>query len=122
MNNKVRLGPFVLFFALITIILTVLALLDFSTTQADEALAKRYADVTKIKYELEKRGGFFLRQLDETNETADPEKDGIYTHVEQNNSYTLTIDYVLSEDGYDIRRWQITRDWKETNIFDKILQ
>lgn len=140
MNSKIKLGPLAIFLAIITIILVMLALLNHVTATADVALAERYAEVTKIKYELEEQGSRFLQTLDTGVEEAAPEvataenettedeareaapADTYLTHTEKNGDYTLTIDYTLENGSYHVKRWRITKEWEETNVYENILQ
>ena len=123
MNSKIKLGPLAIFLAIITIILVMLARLNHVTATADVALAERYAEVTKIKYELEEKGSRFLEELDTGGgeREADPAKD-YYTHIEKNGDYTLTIDYTFENGSYHVIRWRITKDWEETNVYENIIQ
>ena len=49
----IRLGPLALLLAVISICLTILAVLSFTTGQADLRLAQRYADTVTERYALE---------------------------------------------------------------------
>ena len=124
MNRKIKLGPLAIFLAIITIILVMLALLNHTTANADVVLAERYAEVTQIKYDLEKEGAKFLKELDGGNpqDLVPLEgKDGIYSHIIKNGDYSLTIDFTLEGDGYQVKRWQIHKEWEETNQYENIL-
>ena len=48
----VKLGPLALLLTVISICLTTLAILTFSTARADGRLAERYAETVTLRYEL----------------------------------------------------------------------
>ena len=131
MTNRIKLGPLAIFLAIITIILTMLALLGFVTANADVALAERYARVTQIKYELEQKGNEFLESLDDSindggglmlRDDITRKSSGLYTHTEELDEYQLTIDFESKGNSYEVKRWKITKDWKEANPFENIWQ
>ena len=136
MNSRIRLGPLAIFLAIITIILAMLGLLNYVTSTADAALAERYARVTATKYELEQKGSIFVSQADSIlkgggsltenginaqDEKKEKEGKEIYTHIEQTDGYTLTVDYSCEAEGIRILRWRISKDWEEQNVFENIL-
>ena len=131
MINKIKLGPLAIFLTIITIVLTMLALLSFVTANADAALAERYAQVTQIKYALEKQGNDFLKDLDDflkegnslmLRDDVTRNSKGVYSHIEELDEYQLTIEFETDGDRYQIKRWKISKDWEEENPFDNIWQ
>ena len=60
----IKLGPLALLLTVISICLTVLAILTFTTARADMALAEKYADTIRLRYELEAEGQSFLAEAD----------------------------------------------------------
>ena len=98
MNHvPIKLGPLALLLTVVSICLTVLAILTFTTARADLALAEQYAETVQTRYALEQQGQEFLA-------TAEPglgqvfEKDGM----------RLTV--VLDENG-TVARWNLEREW-----------
>lgn len=61
----VRLGPLALLLTVVAICMTVLALLTFSTARADLAMAERFGESTRLRYELEAQGQAFLGEAAE---------------------------------------------------------
>ena len=131
MINKIKLGPLAIFLTIITIVLTMLALLSFVTANADAALAERYAQVTQIKYALEKQGNDFLKDLDDflkegnslmLRDDVTRNSKGVYSHIEELDEYQLTIEFETDGDRYQIKRWKISKDGEEENPFDNIWQ
>ncbi len=100
MNHvPVKLGPMALLLTVITICLTVLAILTFSTARADLALAERYAGTVATRYELEVQGQEFL-------ETAQPGQ----TRSFESDGMTLTVS--LDENG-NVSRWTMEKAWSQ---------
>ena len=128
--SKVKLRPLAVFLAIITIILAMLALLNFVTASADLKLAERYGEVTQIKYGLEKRGAAFLAEADEAAAagTSPAALDGVavgdgggFSHEETEGEYTLTIDFSAENGACRVERWRISKEWREQNLFENIL-
>ena len=63
----IKLGPLALLLAVISICLTTLGILTFTTARADLRLAEKYASTVRTRYELERRGQEFLQELSETD-------------------------------------------------------
>ena len=106
----IKLGPLTLLLTVITICLTVLSILTFTTARADMSLARRYADTVKTRYELEARGQEFLA------ESAGTLSGVTEKTFELNDSY-LNIEL----DGSKIIIWQHGRNWEEDtemNVWD----
>ena len=61
----IKLGPVALLLTVITICLTVMAILTLTTAAADQAMANRFADSAQIRFSLEAEGQQFLQQADE---------------------------------------------------------
>ena len=62
-KTPVKLGPLALLLTVISICLTTLAVLTFTTARADRSLAEKYADTVAVRYGLEAEGQRFLRDL-----------------------------------------------------------
>ena len=60
----IRLGPLSLLLTVISICLTVLAILTFTTARADLRLAEKYARTVQTRYALEREGQAFLAEAD----------------------------------------------------------
>ena len=126
MNHRKRLGPVAVFFAVITAVLTVLAILTVSTARADQALANRFAEVTQIRYALEADGGRFLQEMDhyldgngELPEGCSADADG-WKYVLEKEGYRLTIVLSDRDGGYEIRKWKISKIWEEANPMEDL--
>lgn len=109
MNHvPVRLGPLALLFTVISICLSVLAILTFSTARADLTLAERYAGTVRTRYELEVQGQEFL-------ETARPGE----TKVFEADGMTLTV--ALDESG-NVSQWTMEKSWTQNETIEDLWQ
>ena len=63
----IKLGPLALLLTVISICLTTLAILTFTTARADLSLAEKYAQTVETRYALERQGQEFLREVSETD-------------------------------------------------------
>ena len=130
MRKKIRLGPFAVFIAVITIILSMLAILSLSTAHADETLAKRYAEVTQIKYELERRGSVFLYELEgealpeslSGRENVQQKEDGTWAYTDSAGSYSLEIVFEIKDGACHVIKQNIRRTWEEEETFLNVWQ
>ena len=116
----IRLGPLTLLLAVISICLTTLAILTFTTARADLRLAEKYAQTVSSRYELEREGQEFLREVCETDSAdyglMDWERDrnGVYWQELEQDGAKLRIGFRIDgEDGVQVVSWRHTRDWKE---------
>ena len=115
----IRLGPLALLMAVISICLTTLAILTYTTARADLRLAEKYAETVRTRYALEQQGQDFLRELSETDPAdyglTDWERDaaGIYRTVLKQDGARLSIGFRPEGEGYALVSWQHGRDWTE---------
>lgn len=61
----IRLGPLALLLTIISICLTTLSILTYTTSGADLRLAEKYADTVRVRYELEAQGQAFLQEAED---------------------------------------------------------
>ena len=122
----IRLGPLTLLLAVISICLTTLAILTFTTARADLALANKYAETVRTRYELEQQGQVFLQEVSETD-PADyglndwhPDRDGVYhTELTQGDA-RLSIGFRPGEKGTEVVQWQHTKAWAEDDSIGEL--
>ena len=116
----IRLGPLALLLAVISICLTILAVLSFTTGQADLRLAQRYADTVTERYALEAEGQAFLADVCRGNDL----QSGlplVTETIENENGLSLHIELKQNAQGsYDITSWKFLRDWEEDTDLDNI--
>ena len=109
----IKLGPLTLLLTVISICLTVLAILSFTTARADLRLAEKYADTVRSRYALEKQGQAFRQELSETDPADyglsgwERGSDGVYRTVLTQDDLSLSIGFCPNEKGKtDILQWQ----------------
>lgn len=100
-QTPIRLGPLALLLTVISICLTVLAILTFSTARADLALAERYAQTVQTRYDLESQGQIFLA-------SAKPGQEQTFTE----DGMRLTV--ALDERG-NVSRWTLEKEWDQSD-------
>ena len=112
----IKLGPLALLLTVISICLTTLSILTFSTARADMRMAEKYAETVKERYELETQGQTFLRDTsDEILAGTEffPDQDGILRQTLSLENARLEIGLRLTPGGYSVRSWRIQRQWAE---------
>ena len=122
MTHKIRLGPIAVFLVVVTIILTMLAVLTLATTNADRVMAERFAAITAVRYDLEAEGQQFVRDYNEKLADAKAiSKDDRITSIEK-NGYTLEIELSApdSSGNFDILKWQMKKNWNADDPYQHI--
>ena len=122
MTHKISLGPIAVFLVVVTIILTMLAVLTLATTNADRVMAERFAAVTAVRYDLEAEGQQFVRDYNEKLADAKAiSKDDRITSIEK-NGYTLEIELSApdSSGNFDILKWQMKKNWNADDPYQHI--
>lgn len=126
----IKLGPLALLLAVISICMTTLSILSFTTARADLVLAERYADTVRSRYELEYQGQAFLGVLSETlaeggeaGSLSDTETDeaGVIWKTITQDDYKLTIGIEPdSETGYRVVSWRLLKEWSVDETFGEL--
>ena len=115
----IKLGPLTLLLTLISICLTTLAILNFTTSRADLRLAEKYAETVTTRYALEREGQEFLREiagLDENDlDLYDFERDGDGTlwHIIERDGAKLHIGLRPDADGVEVVAWRQEKEWAQ---------
>ena len=112
----IKLGPLALLLTVISICLTVLSILTFTTARADLRLAEKYAQTVSARYALEVEGQELLRELQDSDPAlldmtrdasarwhADLERDGAH----------LRIAVEKAGDGWQVVEWRQEKEWQE---------
>jgi len=120
-SAQIKLGPLALLLTVISICLTVLAILTWSTARADMRLAEKYARTVETRAALERQGQEFLMAADEaaaegTLEFLDglePGPGGLYRYTVELDGARLRI--ALREQGgaVTVEEWKQDREWNE---------
>ena len=119
-QTPIKLGPLALLLAVISICLTTLAILTFTTARADLRLAEKYAQTVETRYALEREGQEFLSELSETDPAdwglTDWEQDagGVWKVTFQRDNASLRIGFRPDrEKGYTLVSWRQETGWTE---------
>lgn len=121
-HTPIKLGPLALLLAVISICLTTLAMLNYSTAQADLRLAEKYAKTVAARYSLETQGQELLSRLsedasDQTPDGWDTGVDGIIRKTLEEDGMYLRIG-LTSDDtgGWRIVSWTYEKDWEPDTL------
>ncbi len=116
----IKLGPLALLLTVISICLTTLSILTFTTAGADERLAARFADTVSERYMLEAEGQKFMAELQKAVRMSGPEAAAPYgtdtdlcRHVLSLGDTTLTIEFTVSGTDVSTKSWRMVRNWEE---------
>lgn len=135
----IKLGPLALLLTIISICLTTLSILTYTTSGADLRLADRYAETVRVRYELEREGQAFVEEADETvssglplNAVFDvsPAPGGGITRTFEQDGTVLTVTLMPGRSGegaqngansdFHVSEWKIIRQWEEDNSIGNI--
>ena len=117
----IKLGPLALLLAVISICMTTLGILTFTTARADLVMAEKYAATVRHRYELEYQGQSFLRTVGDmlaegTNAgdisgTETDENGVIWKTIAQDDSKLVIGILPDPETGYKVVSWRLLREW-----------
>lgn len=122
-----RAGMLTLLLTVAMICLAVLSVLSLETAQADLRLADRAALGLTQTVEADNRGQEFLAQLDKTLDVGGSpadlgavadEKGGWNIQLDCGEAGSLSIGFVLEEDGWRVTLWQLQRPWQPDQQLD----
>ena len=118
----IRLGPLALLLTVVSICLTILAMLSFSTARADMRLAEKYAETVQTRYALDRMGQEYLAALDSGSEAAPtPDEDGVIRREFEQDGYTLRIGlHSDGKGGFEIISWRQEKSWEQDEIIDNL--
>ena len=118
----IRLGPLAILLTVISICLAILAILTWTTAQADLRLAEKYAETVQARYALEKGGQEYLAALDAGLEPApEPDADGVLRYDLEREGYLLHIGLIPDgEGGYHVVSWRQEKPWEEKDTIDNL--
>lgn len=118
----IRLGPLALLLTVISICMTTLGILAFTTARADYSLAEKYADTVRERYELEREGQLFLREAEEwlaaggslsSLEGAVEDETGVVRRNIERGSFSLKVGIIPDgESGFRVVEWRIQKEWE----------
>ena len=118
----VRLVPLALLLSVISICLTILAILSFTTARADLRLAQKYAETVQSRYALEEKGQRYLSDLSAGRVSAPEEDDSglLRTELESDGSRLLIVLRRDDAGGYEILSWRQEKRWEQDQTIDNL--
>lgn len=123
----IRLGPLALLLAVISICMTTLGILTFSTARADLRLAEKYADTVRSRYALETEGQAFLEEADalaagealDELEGVEADEGGIFRKTFEREDLKLEIGIVPDRSGgCRVVSWRFRKEWEPEEGLD----
>lgn len=122
----IKLGPLALLLTVISICLTVLAVLNFTTARADLRLAEKYAETVQTRYALEVRGQAFLQEIGGMDPAdlslLDLERDAdgvLWTTLEQDGA-RLRIGFRPTAEGPEVLAWRQEKEWAQDDRIENL--
>ena len=129
MTHKTRLGPIAIFLVIVTMVITTLAVLTVATSNADVTMAKRFADITQIRYGLEAQGEEFLSYAESAGASSPADHmDGVtetengYEFTAEDGGYRLEV-AVTWQGGsgrYEVTKWKLTKIWSASDPMNSL--
>lgn len=118
----IRLGPLALLLAVISICMTTLGILAFTTARADWRLAQEYADTVQVRYGLEEEAQRFLQTAQEALDggaaldglpDTETDEDGVTWRILESGEYQLKVGMVPDQaSGLRVVDWRIEKEWE----------
>ena len=110
----VKLGPLALLLTVVSICLTTLAILVFTTARADVRLAEKYAQTVHERYELEAEGQAYLAGVsNDPSLLSEPDADGISWNTLDYEGARLIIGIKTENGIVRVVSWRHEREWTE---------
>ena len=111
----VKLGPLALIVTVISICLAILAILSYTTAQADLRLAEKTAANVSERYALEREGQAYLGEVGaalKTGSALNVDSDGVLRHELTYGDSVLSIGLAFEEDSWQIVSWRQEQPWE----------
>ena len=111
----VKLGPLALILTVISICLAILAILSYTTAQADLRLAEKTAANVSERYALEREGQAYLGEVSaalDTGSALNVDSDGVLRHERKYGDSVLSIGLAFEEDSWQIVSWRQEQPWE----------
>ena len=127
----IRLGPVALVLTVISICLTVMAILTFSTAGADANMADAFAGSVQTRFTLESEGQALLRDADELLASGGDLEDlpdvtategGSVEKTLSRDGYQLKIRLREAGGSYEIQEWTLSKTWEQKDTIDGLWQ
>lgn len=118
----IKLGPLALLLTVISICLTTLAILTYTTAGADARLAQKYAQTVSDRYERLNAGTDFLAAAEEAVAAGEPlsalpdtttDAEGVTWYLPEDGDYSLEVGVREEEGKLVIVSCRVNREWSE---------
>ena len=110
----VRLGPLSLILTVITICLTILSILVFTTASADLRLAQKYADTVEKQYEMDVQGQRALYDfMREGSEGWEEEEESVFSKTISMEELSLRIKVQKAQDTMQVLEYRLSHSFEE---------
>ncbi len=117
----IKLGPLALLLTVISICLTTLSILTYTTASADMRLAQRFAQTVQERYALEIKGQEYINEAEKSLAEGDNiwltelrrRADGSYEQVLEEGDTKLTIRFYVVGSEIQVNAWQMIKGWQE---------
>ncbi len=119
----IRLTPLSLLLTVISICMTVLGILTYTTARADMNLAKTYAETVRTRYELEARGQNWIGDMAAADELTGltPDEDGVIREEFRSDDGLVLHAGAVIEDGRPrIVEWRFEHEWEEDTSIGRL--
>ena len=119
----IKLGPLTLLLTVISICLTTLAILNFTTARADMRLAEKYAETVQTRYALEAQGQAFLQEIDGQDLSLldlERDEDGTLWKTLEQDGARLRIGLRAEDDAVTLVAWRHDKEWNQDETLDNL--
>ena len=108
----IKLGPLAVLLAVISICMTTLGILAFTTARADFSLAEEYADTVRIRYELEAEGQRFLQTAAQSLQEGMDLTMLENTETDEEGEFGLRGGVMEESGTLRIVNWRLQKEWE----------
>ena len=120
----IRLTPLSLLLTVISICMTVLGILTYTTARADMNLAETYAETVRARYRLDTVGQWWIGDMIVDVETLYgqvPDEDGVVRReFRGDGGLVLHAGVVIEEGRPRIVEWRFEHEWEEDTSIGKL--
>lgn len=117
----IKLGPLTLLLTVISICLTTLAILTFTTARADMRLSEKYAQTVMDRYELEQQGQNFISEIKEAQSKGlavplggvETDENGVIWKTFEKDRARLRIGLTMKNGQYYVTSWKQDKEWDQ---------
>ena len=117
----IKLGPLAVLLTEISICMTTLGVLAFTTARADWSLAEEYAETVRVRYELEAEGQRFLWAAAKSRqegigpgalENTEVDEDGVIWRSFEKGEFGLKVGVREESGTLRVVSWRMRKEWE----------